>query len=175
MEINKNKFKFNIYEVNALLFQIISYMSEADRQKLQALLTAKLPRARNSKDLSSLITSISESKRCKLLIKLSNWYHSKYSNPRGHSNHLELRAYPRKSCVIPIELSNNGFTFMCLTQNISTSGVFVQTDFSFHVDQKISMIFSPPKMGKDITVGGRIVRVESSGIGVKFNELLRDL
>jgi hypothetical protein len=30
-------------------------------------------------------------------------------------------------------------------------------------------------MGKDITVGGRIVRVESSGIGVKFNELLRDL
>ena len=135
---------------------------------------AKLSDAENSKDLSSLITSISETKRCNLLIKLPNWYHSKYSRPRGHSNHLELRAYPRKSCVILIDLSNNGFTFMCLTQNISTSGIFIQTDFSFHVDQKISMIFSPPKTGKEITVGGRIVRVESNGIGMKFNELLRD-
>jgi hypothetical protein len=150
-------------------------MSETDRQKLQALLTAKLPSAGNSKDLSSLITCISESKRCKLLVKLSNWYHSKYSNPRGHSNHLELRGYPRKSYVVPVELSNNGFSFMCLTQNISASGVFIQTDFSFHIDQKISVIFSPPKIGKDITVGGRIIRVDSRGIGVKFDELLRDL
>ena len=175
MENNNGKFKFNIYEVNSLLFQIISSMSEADRRKLQAVLIAKSSDARNAKDLSSLITSISEAERCKLLVKLSNWYHSKYSKPKEHSKHLELRGYPRKSCIIPVELSNNGFTFMCLTQNISISGVFIQTDFSFHIDQKVSMILSPPKIGKDITVGGRIVRVDSRGIGVKFDELLRDL
>ena len=63
---------------------------------------------------------------------------------------------------------------MCLTQNISHSGVFIHTDFSFHIDQQITMILSPPKIEKDITVGGKIVRVDSKGIGVKFDALIPD-
>ena len=166
-----NDGRFNIYEVNSLLFHLISYMSETERRKLQAVLMAK---SRNGKDLSSLITSISEAKRCELLGKLTNWYLSKHSELRGFSKHPELRGYPRKSLTIPVELSKNGFTFMCLTQNISNSGVFIHTDFSFHIDQQITMILSPPKIEKDITVGGRIVRVDSKGIGVKFDELIPD-
>jgi len=146
-------------------------MSETERRKLQVVLMAK---ARNGKDLSSLITSISEAKRCELLGKLTNWYLSKHSELRGFSKHPELRGYPRKSLTIPVELSKNGFTFVCLTQNISHSGVFIQTDFSFYIDQQITMILSPPKIKKDITVGGKIVRVDSKGIGVKFDELIPD-
>ena len=163
--------RFNIYEVNSLLFQLISYMSETERRKLQTALMAK---ARNGKDLSSLITGISEAKRCELLGKLTNWYLSKHSDLRGRSKHTELRGYPRKPFTIPVELSKNGFTFMCLTQNISHSGVFIHTDFSFHIDQQITMVLSPPKIEKDITVGGKIVRVDSKGIGVKFDELIPD-
>ncbi|PQP33158.1 hypothetical protein C6A36_00685 [Desulfobacteraceae bacterium SEEP-SAG10] len=167
-----NEDKLNIYEVNSLLFQIISFMSETERRKLQAVLITKLSDAGNVKDLSSLITSISEAKRYELLEKLTNWYHSKYPKPRRHSNHLELRGYPRRPFITPVELLKNGFTFMCLTQNISNSGVFIQIDFSFHIDQQITMILSPPKIEKKITVGGRIARVDSKGIGVKFDELL---
>ena len=166
-----NNGRFSIYEVNSLLFQIISYMSEAERRKLQAVLMAK---ARNGKDLASLITSISDAKRCELLEKLTNWYLSKHPELKGYSKYTELRGYPRKPISIPVELSKNGFTFMCLTQNISHSGVFIQTDFSFHIDQQIIMILSPPKIEKDITVGGRIVRVDSKGIGVKFDALIPD-
>ena len=161
-----NNGRINIYEINSLLFQKISLMSEAERRKLHARLIAKFPDARYGNDLSSLITSISEAKRCELLERLTNWYHSK---------HMELRGYPRKPFKIPVELSNNGFTFMCFTQNMSNSGVFIQTDFSFHIDQQITMILSPPKIEKDITVGGRIVRVDSRGIGVKFDELVHDI
>ncbi len=155
--------KLNIYEVNSLLFQIISYMSEAERRKLQSVLIANLSEARTGKDLSSLIISISEAKRYELLERLTNWYHSKYPEKRG---------CPRKPLTIPVELSKNGFTFMCFTQNISNSGVFIQTDFSFRIDQQVTMILSPPKIEKDITVSGKIVRVESKGIGVKFDALL---
>jgi len=162
---------FNIYEVNSLLFQLISYMSETERRKLHTALTAK---AIDGKDLSSLITSISESKRCELLGKLINWYLSKHSKLKGCPKHTELREYPRKPFTIPVELSKNGFTFMCLTQNISHSGVFIHTDFRFHIGQQITMIISPPKIGKDITVGGKIVRVDSKGIGVKFDALIPD-
>jgi len=66
-----NDDKLNIYEVNSLLFQIISYMSETERRKLQTLIMTNLSEARNGQDLSSLIISISEADRCKLLLKLS--------------------------------------------------------------------------------------------------------
>ena len=166
-----NDGRFSIYEVNSLLFQIISYMSETERRKLQAALMAN---AKNGKDLSSLIISMSEVKRCELLERLTSWYLTKYSNLKKYPKHTDLRGYPRKPIKIPVELSKNGFTFMCLTQNISNSGVFIQTDFSFHIDQQITMVLSPPKIEKDITVGGRITRVDSRGIGVKFDELIPD-
>ena len=166
-----NDGRFSIYEVNSLLFQIISYMSETERRKLQAALMAN---AKNGKDLSSLIISMSEVKRCELLERLTSWYLTKYSNLKKYPKHTDLRGYPRKPIKIPVELSKNGFTFMCLTQNISNSGVFIQTDFSFHIDQQITMVLSPPKIEKDITVGGRIARVDSRGIGVKFDELIPD-
>jgi hypothetical protein len=144
-------------------------MSETERRKLQTVLMAK---TRSGKDLTSLITGISETNRCELLGKLTNWYLSKHSELRGDFEHTELRGYPRKLFKIPVELSKNGFTFMCLTRNISDSGAFIQTDFSFHIDQQITMILSPPKSKKDITVGGKIVRVDAGGIGVKFDELI---
>ena len=166
-----NNGRFSIYEVNSLLFQIISYMSETERRKLQSALAAN---AKNGEDLSSLITGMSEVKRCELLGRLTNWYITKYSELRKQPKHTELRAYPRKPIKIPVELSKNGFIFMCLTQNISNSGVFIQTDFTFHIDQQTTMVLSPPKSKKDITVGGRITRVDSKGIGVKFNKLIPD-
>ena len=169
--MTNNDGRFNIFEVNSLLFQIISYMSETERHKLQAVLMTK---TKNGKDLSSLITSISEAKRCELLERLTSWYHSKYFKIRGHSKHLDLRGYPRRPFTTPVEVSKNGFTFMCLTQDISNSGVFIQTDFSFHIDQQITMILSPPNIETDITVDGRIARVDSKGIGVKFDELISD-
>ncbi|MGA8179917.1 MAG: PilZ domain-containing protein [Desulfobacterales bacterium] len=164
--------KINIYDVNSLLFKIISFMSEDERRKLQSVLIAKLSDARNGKDLSSLITSISEAKRYELLERLINWYHLKKSRIAGYSKHLELRGYPRKQFKIPVELSKNGFTFICFTQNISNSGVFIQTDFGFCIHQQITMILSPPSIEKDISIGGEIVRVDLNGIGVKFDELL---
>jgi hypothetical protein len=169
-----NDGRFNIYEINSLLFQILSFMSETERRKLQAVLIAKLSDARNGKDLSSLIISISEAKRCELLERLTSWYHSKYFKIRGHSKHLDLRGYPRRPFTTPVEVSKNGFTFMCLTQDISNSGVFIQTDFSFYIDEQITMILSPPNIETDITVDGRIARVNSKGIGVKFDEFIAD-
>jgi hypothetical protein len=147
-------------------------MSETERQRLRSVLVTK---TKNKKDLSSLITSISEANRRELLERLTNWYLSKHSELRNGSKYSELRGYPRKPLKIPIEFSKNGFTFISLTQDISRSGVFIHTDFSFNIDQHITMILSPSEIEKDITIGGRIVRVGSNGIGVKFDALLRNL
>ncbi len=166
LSMPNNEDELNIYEVNALLFQIISFMSEAERRNLKSILNSKLSQTEHGKDLSSLITGISEAKRRELLKKLTHWYHSK---------HLDLREFPRRPFSIPVELSTNGFTYMCFIQNISNGGVFIHTDFSFNIDQQITMTFSPAKAEKDITVSGKIVRVDSQGIGVQFDGVLTDV
>jgi hypothetical protein len=164
--MSNNEDELNIYEVNSLLFRIISFMSEAERRNLESILNPKLSKTGHRKDLSSLITSISEAKRRELLKKLTKWYHSK---------HLELREFPRRPFSTSVELSTNGLTYTCFIQNISDGGVFIHTDFDFNIDQQITMTFSLSRAEKDIKIGGKVVRIDSQGIGVKFDEVLPDI
>jgi Tfp pilus assembly protein PilZ len=161
--MSTNEDKLNIYEINSLLFQIISCMSESERRGLQSVLIDNPSEIENQKDLCLLISSISETERRELLKKLVIWYNSKS---------VELREYPRKPFSIPVEYTSNGVNFIYFIQNISNDGVFIQTDGNFHIGQQIIMNFSLPKLEKDITVSGKVVRVVSQGIGVKFDELI---
>ena len=164
--MSNNEDELNIYEVNSLLFRVISFMSEAERRNLESILNPKLSKTGHRKDLSSLITSISEAKRRELLKKLTKWYHSK---------HLELREFPRRPFSTSVELSTNGLTYTCFIQNISDGGVFIHTDFDFNIDQQITMTFSLSRAEKDIKIGGKVVRIDSQGVGVKFDEVLPDI
>jgi Tfp pilus assembly protein PilZ len=161
MATNKNE--LNIYEVNSLLFQIISCMGETERRELRSVLSDNLTETENRKDLSFLIPSISETERRYLLKKLVNWYHSKS---------IELREYPRKPFSLPVEHSSNDVRFIYFIQNISDGGVFIQTDVNFQIGQQIIMNFSLFKVDQDIAVSGKVVRVDSRGIGVQFDELI---
>ena len=87
----------------------------------------------------------------------------------------ELREYPRETISIPVEISFNGFTLRCFTQNISYGGAFIQTDFSFYINQKVNLAFSYPKIDKDLTLSSKVVRSESQGICVKFHKLLQSV
>jgi len=40
--------------------------------------------------------------------------------------------------------------------------------------QKLTMTFSHPDSGDPIKVVGKVIRVDSGGIGVKFNNILSD-
>jgi Tfp pilus assembly protein PilZ len=161
MATNKNE--LNIYEVNSFLFQIVSCMGETERRELQSVLSDNLTETENRKDLSLLISSISETERRYLLKKLVNWYHSKS---------IELREYPRKPFSMPVEHSTNDVKFIYFIQNISDGGAFIQTDVNFQIGQQIIMNFSLFKVDQDIVVSGKVVRVDSRGIGMKFDELI---
>jgi len=166
LSVDNNEDELNIYKINARLFQILSYMSEAEKRKLQSALIANLPKSESRKHLSVLIPNLSVTKRLELLKKLEHWHHSKIA---------ELRKHPRKSSFIPAECLSDGVGFTDFIQNIGNGGVFIQTDTDFYIGQQITMTFSLPKVEKDITVSGKVVRFDSQGIGVKFDELLHDI
>ncbi len=152
----------NIYEVKSRLFHIINYMPEAEREKLLSTLLADQSELENRQLLSILIASISESKIRRLLKKLENWHKSRLA---------EMREHTRKSSFIPVECSSNdGVCFTDFIQDIGNGGVFIQTDGPFFIGQQITLTFLLPKIEKDIAVNGKVVRVDSEGIGVQFDE-----
>ena len=82
------------------------------------------------------------------------------------------RKHPRKRTFIHVDCSGNKCVFTDFIQNISESGLYIETQMPMFTDQKLSMSFSHPINNNLINITGSIVRIDSNGIGVKFDELI---
>ena len=112
-----------------------------------------------------IIDDMSDTEMRQLLKDLEKWQKSKN----------EKRKYPRRSTLIDITyLSDQRRIFEDFVRNISAGGLFIETNFLSELGQKLTMTFSHPGSGDPIKVLGKVIRVDSGGIGVKFNKLLRD-
>ena len=114
----------------------------------------------------TIIASLSESRMRKLLKSLEKWQQSKFDEKREH---------PRKQTFIWTECSADTRFFTDFIQNLSVSGLFIETQLPFFVGEKLSMTFSLPGADDPIKITGKIVRVDPNGIGVQFDELLSDI
>jgi Tfp pilus assembly protein PilZ len=65
--------------------------------------------------------------------------------------------------------------FEDFVRNISAGGLYIETNLVTELGQKLTMTFSHPESGDPIKVLGKIIRVDSEGIGVQFNKFLSDL
>ncbi len=155
--------RLNINKVKSLIFQIFSYMSEAERRKLNSEIISKSSGIDHKQILSLLISNMPVSTTHNLLEQLEKWHKSKITETREH---------PRKPSFIPVECSSEGTSFTDFIQDISNGGVFIQTTGNFYIAQQITLTFSLPKAEEEINIGGEVVRLDSEGIGVKFIEPL---
>jgi hypothetical protein len=82
------------------------------------------------------------------------------------------RRHLRKPIRSGVEFTNKGSTSRGLLQNISAGGVFIETRLPFLKGEHISFKFDfAPDSDGEIKIEGKIVRVNSSGIGVEFEPL----
>ena len=110
-----------------------------------------------------IIDDMSETEMRQLLKDLEGWQKSKN----------EKRKYPRRSTLMEITYSSDQRRiFEDFVRNISAGGLFIETNLVTELGQKLTMTFSHPGSGDPIKVLGKIIRVDSGGIGVKFNKLL---
>ena len=156
----------NTEKVRARLFELISYMSEAEKRELQSDLIYNMSEIERRKLLSILISNMTEPKRQKLLNKLEARENAKLSNKRQH---------PRMASLIAVDCETHELSFTNFIRDISNGGVFIETDAPFYVGQQIIMNFALPncKLHRSIAVKSEIVRVDSRGIGVKFDRPLQ--
>jgi Tfp pilus assembly protein PilZ len=81
----------------------------------------------------------------------------------------ERRRHARKSFVTVVDFASQGRAYREFVNDISESGVYIQTSGSFSVEQDVTMTFSFPGYQKHVKISGRIARVEETGIGVEFD------
>ena len=114
----------------------------------------------------TIIPTLSEVQMRNLLKILEKWQQSKFD---------EKRKYPRKQTFVWTECSASTCFFTDFIQNLSVSGLFIETQLPFYVGEALSMTFSLPGADDSIKITGKIVRIDSKGIGVQFDELLADI
>jgi Tfp pilus assembly protein PilZ len=113
-----------------------------------------------------IIDGMSDTEMRQFLKDLEGWQKSKD----------EKRKYPRRSTLMDITYSSDQRRiFEDFVLNISLGGLYIETNLVTELGQKLTMTFSYPDSGDPIKVLGKIIRVDSEGIGVKFNKLLNDL
>lgn len=110
-----------------------------------------------------IIDGMSDTEMRKLLKDLESWRKSKN----------EKRKFPRRSTLIDITYSSDKRRiFEDFIRNISAGGLYIETNLLADLGQKLTMTFSHPDSGDPIKILGKIVRVDTGGVGVKFNKLL---
>jgi Tfp pilus assembly protein PilZ len=78
------------------------------------------------------------------------------------------RKHDRKDFYLIVDYKVNDQYYRDVIQDISETGVFINTPQTFSVNQQIRMTFMSPDYQKPFNVKGEIVRVHTDGIGVKF-------
>jgi Tfp pilus assembly protein PilZ len=113
-----------------------------------------------------IIDDMSDTEMRQLLNDLEKWQKSKN----------EKRKTPRRSTLIDITYSSDKRRiFEDFVRNISAGGLYIETNLVSELGQQLKMTFSHPESGHPIKVLGKIVRVDSGGIGVKFDRLMSNL
>jgi len=90
-------------------------------------------------------------------------------------NFEERRKHPRKTTFIGVECYGNICQTTDIIQNLSVGGLHIETQLPFSVGDELLMTFSPAGTKEPIKVTGKIVRTDSNGIGVEFDEPLTNI
>jgi hypothetical protein len=142
--------------------------------KNKNLKSSRFPFADNDKEyrinevsvrLIKLVVNMAEIERNRLLNELEKGHQSKYA---------EKRKYPRKRVLIYVNCSSHKYVFADFIHNISRSGLYIETEpqLPLLIGQKLAKTFMLPDTGDLVKIRGNIVRIDSKGIGVHFDEPL---
>ena len=116
--------------------------------------------------LYRLISDIPESEKRNLLEVLEILHKSKPE---------DRRKYRRKEPLKSLDCFMHEVVLKNCIQNISKAGAFIETVHSFRVGQKLSMAIPLEGYEEAVHLKGTIVRVDSDGVAVEFDETISEI
>ena len=109
---------------------------------------------------------MSETEMRRLLMGLEKWQQAKRTSKRE---------YPRKDASIYAFLEADDLSFSDFIKNISSGGLYIETEAPLSVNKELFIRFLHPDTGTLTRVTGKIVRVDSKGLGVEFDKPRSDI
>ena len=106
--------------------------------------------------LFELITDLSAKEQMALVVELEKKLARK------------TRRHKRRSTQLTVYYATHDRAYRDVIQNISPTGVFIETREPFTVGEEILLNFTPSRNADPVKVRGKVVRVTDAGIGVKF-------
>ena len=116
--------------------------------------------------ISEIISRMSEGESRKLLKGLEKWQKSKPPDKRKHH---------RKFASFYAICETKNCNFRDFTKNVSSGGIFIETDTTLSVNEDLFMTLLHSSFEVPIRAGGKIVRVDPKGIGVKFKKTIHSI
>ena len=116
--------------------------------------------------LSELLSDMSEAEKRDFLEKLEEWQACKQK---------EKRKYPRKRISIYAVCSGYDSYFRDYIQNIGPGGVFIETQSPLFINQELTTTFFLPASKAPIKAKGKVIRTDSKGIAIEFDEIIPDI
>ena len=93
------------------------------------------------------------------------------SNPADIETVVERRRSARAEVTVRVNYATVDALFSDFTRNVNEGGLFVATDEPLELEESVVLQFALPGTATPIQARGRVVRVESDGMGIEFDKL----
>ena len=87
-------------------------------------------------------------------------------------NSYDKRKYPRKDVPVYGIFETENSQFRALTKNVSTGGVLVDFEAQLSFHEHINITFIHRNFYAPVRTNGKVVRLDSDGIGIQFNKVV---
>ena len=129
--------------------------------------------ADSRKQSNKLNVSVITTRLVDLILKMSAKERQTLLNELEEKYKKGNREFSRKDYKKEVDFVLNERIFRGFIQNLSASGMFIETSESFSEGQRIILTFELPEPDEHIRVSGKIVRlIPGVGFGVKFNKVI---
>lgn len=129
----------------------------------------------NDKHPNKMTVSAATSRLISLILKMPPSEILEILKTVEEKEHAKKRRSPRVNYFMEVDYVINEKAYRGFINNISSEGVFIETNEQFSLDQEITLTFALPNSQGHIKVSGKIVRATSEGIGIAFDMDIQSL
>jgi Tfp pilus assembly protein PilZ len=167
--VNESGNNSEFYSLVPRLFRLINELSDEQQYHLlHQLYKGKLKTA-----LFKAVIDLSDAQRSDLINQLERMP-ADTPPPSAFSLNADdslMRGHRRKRCLLSATYTTQGKVYTDYILDISTVGVFIETDHAFAVDQKMVVTFKLPTYAQPLKLDAAVAWIGHKGIGIRFKSL----
>ena len=86
----------------------------------------------------------------------------------------DARLYFNKNQPVAVRCLTGNCNFEATIQDVSSSGIFINTREDLQIGEEIAIKFTFPKSGNQVQATGEVVRTSGAGIGIEIKVYFQD-